>query len=306
MSEGTGAAAEARMVKQRMGFAGFSLLPSAVLAAASWAFVFLVDEGDFLGLFSRETWGRASSFVGELAGRGSERKPAFLQPGEWARTGRLAYETLAMSVLAIGFAGIGVLVTFLPAARNVAMGELAPSRSPAWAALYFLIRGVFAFTRGVPELIWAMLIIFVLAPGVLPGALALGLQNYGILGKLSSEVVENVDVRPARALRAAGAGNFQMLVYGILPQVLPKFFTYLLYRWEVVIRTTVVVGFVGAGGLGREFRLAMSWFHYTDVTLLLAWYLFLVVAVDLACAGLRRATSLSGPWEQTSSTPRHG
>ena len=288
MNRGTGSATEARMVKQRMGFAGFSLLAFAALAAASWAFVLFVDEGDVLGLFSSETWERAASFVGELAGRGSERKPAFLQPWEWARAGRLAYDTLAMSVLAIGFAGIGVLLTFLPAARNVATGELAPSRSLAWPVLYLLVRGVFTFTRGIPELIWAMLIIFVLAPGVLPGALALGLHNYGILGKLSTELVEDADIRPARALRAAGAGNFQMLAYGILPQVLPQFFTYLLYRWEVVIRTTIVVGFVGTGGLGREFRLAMSWFHYTNVALLLIWYLLLVVAVDLTCAWLRR------------------
>ena len=80
----------------------------------------------------------------------------------------------------------------------------------------------------------------------------------------------------------------QMLLYGILPQALPSFLTYLLYRWEVVIRTTVVVGFVSAGGLGREFRLSISLFHYTDVALIIAWYLILVVAVDLVSAGLRR------------------
>jgi phosphonate transport system permease protein len=73
-----------------------------------------------------------------------------------------------------------------------------------------------------------------------------------------------------------------------LPQVLPQFLTYTLYRWEVVIRTTVVVGFVSAGGLGREFRLHMSWFQYTDVALLLIWYLLLVLAVDLISAWMRR------------------
>jgi phosphonate transport system permease protein len=79
-----------------------------------------------------------------------------------------------------------------------------------------------------------------------------------------------------------------MLAYAILPQALPQFLTYLLYRWEVVIRTTIVVGFVSASGLGREFRLDMSFFRYTDVALLLMCYLVLVVLVDLTCMGLRR------------------
>ena len=80
----------------------------------------------------------------------------------------------------------------------------------------------------------------------------------------------------------------QLLPYSILPQALPQFLTSLLYRWEVVIRTTVVVGFVTAGGLGREFRLSLSYFHYTDVALIIVWYLLLVVAVDLISAVLRR------------------
>ena len=116
-------------------------------------------------------------------------------------------------------------------------------------------------------------------------AVALGIHNFGILGKLSSEMVEGLDPRP---MRASGAGNFQMLAYGILPQALPQLLTYLLYRWEVVIRTAIVVGFVAAGGLGREFRLRMSWLHYDDVMLLLVCYLILVLAVDLASAALRR------------------
>ena len=195
-----------------------------------------------------------------------------------------------MSILAIGFAGIGVLLTFLPAARNVATGELSPTRrgSAGLRAMYFLVRGVFIFTRGVPELVLAMIIVFFLSPGILPGAIALGLHNYGILGKLSAEVVEDLDTRPARALRASGAGSFQMLAYAIMPQVLPQFITYLLYRWEVVIRTTIVVGFVSAGGLGHDFRLSMSFFHYTDVALLLIWYIILVVCVDILCSWLRQ------------------
>ena len=79
-----------------------------------------------------------------------------------------------------------------------------------------------------------------------------------------------------------------MLAYGIIPQLMPQFLTYLRYRWEVLIWTTVVVGFVSAGGLGREFRLSLSFFQYTDVALMIFWYLVLVMAVGLLSAFLRR------------------
>ena len=259
-----------------------------VLACASWVYLFFVADGGFRELFRGETWRQAGDFLGQLAGVGAEGTPAVLQWDKWMEAGSLAYDTLAMSVLAMGIAGVGALLTFLPAARNVAMGELASSASLPSRALYYLLRGLFIFSRGIPELIIAMIVVFAFSPGILAGALALGIHNYGILGKLSAEVVEDLDPRSARALRTSGSSVFQMLAYGILPQALPQFLTYLLYRWEVVIRTTVVVGLVSAGGLGREFLLDMSLFRYTDVALLLVCYLILVVLVDLTTMFMRR------------------
>ncbi len=290
IEEGVTPAQRLQNARPRIGFVGLSFIVFAILVAASWGFIIFGDDSGIGDLFEAATWDRAGDFIGQLAGKGVAGQTAFLQLSRWADMGKLAAETLAMSILAITFAGAGVLLTFLPAARNVAMGELAPARpGPRVVSkgLYFFLRIVFIFTRGIPELVLAMIIIFFLSPGILPGALALALHNYGILGKLSAEVVEDLDTRPARSLRAAGAGNFQMLAYGILPQALPQFVTYMLYRWEVVIRTTIVVGFVNAGGLGREFSLRMSFFHYTDVALLLIWYVILVIAVDLLCGWLR-------------------
>jgi phosphonate transport system permease protein len=258
------------------------------LAVISWASILLAGNSGFSDLFQPKTWSNAWAFVGELLGRGSDNTPAFLNLESWGNAVRLSLETLAMSVLAIVFASVPVLLTFLPAARNVAFGELSGSRSLISIVLFVVMRGAFVITRGIPELLWAMLIVFVFTPGILPGAIALGLHNYGILGKLSAEVVEDLDPRPSRALRTAGASNLQMLLYGALPQVLPQFLTYMLYRWEVVIRTTIVVGFVAAGGLGREFRLSMSFFQYDEVMLLLMCYLLLVLGVDLIATWLRR------------------
>lgn len=288
MSVDIRSATDKTSLRPRIRVAVISLYAFLILAAISWGYILLRGGSGFEDLFLAQTWQDGADFIGRLAGKGSSHTPAFLQWIEWAKAGKLAYETLAMSVLAIGIAGLGVLATFLPAARNVSRGELAPSRGILWRSLFFIVRGLFIFSRGTPELVIAMIIIFFLSPGILPGALALGLHNYGILGKLMAEVVENLDPRPARALRAAGAGSFQMLFYAILPQALPQFLTYLLYRWEVVIRTTIIIGFVGASGLGKEFRLSMSFFQYTDIALLLIWYLLLVVLVDLVSTWLRR------------------
>jgi phosphonate transport system permease protein len=266
-----------------LGVVHLSLIASLVMLVLSWAFVLGWERQQSFSFFSTEAAGRAWGFVEDLAGVGRATQPAYADLSEWSRTARLAYDTLAMSVLAIMIAALGALVTFMLGARNVMRGgSLLP------LAIFALVRWSWAFTRAVPELVWALLAVFIFSPGIVPGAIALAIHNYGVLSKLAAEVVEGMDMRPIDALRSSGAGRNKTLLYGVLPQVLPRFMTYLLYRWEVVMRTTIVVGFVAAGGLGMEFRLAMSSFHYTTVSLLLMWYLLLVLGVDAASAGLRK------------------
>jgi phosphonate transport system permease protein len=185
-----------------------------------------------------------------------------------------------MSIMAIGFSTVVMFLTVLPAARNVADGTLTLSKKWYSFLLFGLIRISYIFSRAIPELVWAMIVIFIFKPGILPGAIALALHNFGILGKLCAEVIEDTDSRPIRNLASAGAGRMQILLYGVLPSVLPQFLTYILYRWEVIMRTTIVVGFVGAGGLGQQFKLSMSFFHYTEITLLLVCYIVLVLIAD--------------------------
>ncbi|MXZ92494.1 MAG: ABC transporter permease subunit [Chloroflexi bacterium] len=274
--------------RQRISTLRWSVYVAMLLTAAAWGFILLDGDSGFGDLFRERTWQNAGRFVAGLAGAGTDGASSFAQPGRWLETGRLALNTLAMSVLAMGIAGGGALALLMPGARTVSDGTLGGSPSRAGRGVYAAVRVFYMLTRAIPELVWAMLIVFFLSPGILPGALALGIHNLGIVGRLTSEVVENLDPAPARALRAAGASGPKVLLYGVFPQALPMFLTFLLYRWEVVIRTTVVVGFLNAGGLGREFRLRMSWFHYDEVGLLLAWYLLLVVAVDVLSAQLRR------------------
>jgi len=267
----------------RVSLVRLSMLAAVAMVVASWAFVLGWDRQQGTAFFSAETAERILGFIGDLAGQGRVREPAYAELSEWSRTARLAYDTLTMSVLAIMISAIGALATFMLGARNVATHG-----GPVARGGFLAVRASWAFVRAVPELVWALLAVFVFSPGILPGAAALAIHNYGVLGRLASEVVEGMDMRPVDALRTAGAGRTKALAYGVLPQVLPRFMTYLLYRWEVVIRTTIVVGFVAAGGLGMEFRLAMSNFHYSTVSLLLMWYLILVLGVDLASSQLRR------------------
>lgn len=271
---------------RRLDTVKISLWAVLILVTASWAFIFTADGASLTAYFSARNLYYAKKFFSNMLGLGSE-APAFLLAENWLNGLKLTYETLQMSVLAIGFSAIGMLFTVIPAARTAADGSLTlKSTWYGWLTFGF-IRLLYIFSRAVPELVWAMLIIFIFKPGILPGALALGLHNFGILGKLCAEVVEDLDLRPIRSLRASGAGTWQLLFYGVFPAVTPKFLTFLLYRWEVIIRTTIIVGFVGAGGLGRQFKLSMSWFHYTDITLLLICYFLLVIFADL-CSGLLR------------------
>lgn len=269
-----------------------TLLFAPLLVAGSWAYILVEEPGSVRELFNGSTWNEAARFVRSLLGAETSIAPSnsasdFLDAGRWWELIRLAHETLAMSVIAIWIAAAGTLATVMLGARpraDAATGPVGVVR----VLLFGVVRTVWVLTRAVPELVWALLLVFVLPPGILTGAIALGIHNFGIVGKLSAEVVEDLDPAPARALRSSGAGTIQTLLYAVLPQTLPQFLTYSLYRWEVIIRTTIVVGFVSAGGLGREFRLSMSFFHYTDIAMILATYFVLVLGVDALSAALRR------------------
>lgn len=287
MMQTTQPAEPLRKSVRRFGFVRFSIFLAFTLAAASWGYIFIGEQADFLGLFSAKHAHYASQFLSSMAGIGVE-SPAFFDADSWKQAFALTYQTLQMSLMAVGFATIGMLVTVIPASRISTGGNTTVLHRWFNWIVHSLVRVMYVVSRSVPELIWAMIIIFFFKPGLLPGAVALALHNFGILGKLCAEVIEDLDMRPIRNLASSGASKTQVLVYGIIPMVLPRFLTYILYRWEVIIRTTIVVGFVGAGGLGHAFKLSMSWFHYTEVTLYLLCYLLLVFAVDLISAGLRK------------------
>ncbi len=208
----------------------------------------------------------------------------------------LAGITLAMSLLAVAGAAIFSLPLSFPAANNflapgglLDMGYGGKFRRFASLGLLVATRGALLVARSVPPPIWALILLFVFFPGILPGALALGLYTIGVLGRLNAEAVENLDVRPLRALKAVGGNGAAVFAYGVIPPATPRFVGYTFYRWEETIRATVVVGLVGAGGLGRLLTEQLSSFDYRGVLTTLIIFVALTFLVDLASARARKA-----------------
>ncbi len=205
---------------------------------------------------------------------------------------KLSAVTLAMSVLAIALAFIGGIFLAFPAAsraRQDAQGRLGKARRAKRMLVYLTARALLIVLRAIPPPVWALVFLLVLYPGVLPAALALGVYTLGVLGRLMAEAAENLDQRPLRALRAHGASRQQVFWYGVIPSAAPRFIAFSLYRWEVTIRETVVVGVVGAGGLGLLLNQQLASFAYGGALATLLAVIVLTLLVDFTSAVARRA-----------------
>jgi phosphonate transport system permease protein len=149
-------------------------------------------------------------------------------------------------------------------------------------------RAVLLFARAIPPSIWAFLVVLVLFPGPLPAAVALGIYNAGVLGRLFTEVLENLNQGPFRALRAAGASPTKATLYTTIPQAAPSFATYTLYRWEVAVRETLVVGVAAAGGIGALLKQELAAFDWAAVASLIVAFFVVTFAVELISGAVRR------------------
>lgn len=189
----------------------------------------------------------------------------------------LLFETSQMAALATLLGGIvGGLLCF-PAAAN-----LSPSRP-----IYFLCRRTLELLRCVPDIVYALILVWTFGVGPLAGILAIALHTAGALGKLFAEAVENADMRPWEALTATGANWMQSVRFAIVPQVLPNFLSYLLLRFEINVRGATVIGFVGAGGIGQELYAVISSNYYQEIGAIVVLIVLAVFIIDLASEQLR-------------------
>jgi phosphonate transport system permease protein len=239
-------------------------------------------------LFSSEGGGQILAYIKKLF-------PPDLSPATLQLAFRGAVETFAISFLGtLLAAAIAFSVVFF-ASRNLMYSGLLYEMEPgAWwkrafrLGPYLTAKSLLNILRTIPEMVWALIFVFVVGLGPFPGMLALGVHTGGVLGKLFAEVLEDVDPQPIESLQSTGATRMQILFYAIMPQVLPQFISYTLYRWEVNIRVAAVLGFVGAGGLGQRIHIAISLFLENQLLTYLIFIYVLVTIVDYLSAYLRR------------------
>ncbi len=156
------------------------------------------------------------------------------------------------------------------------------------------IRQVFNAIRSVPELIVAVILIAVTGLGPWAGALAIGLHSIGTLGKLSSEAIENIDAGPIEAVDAAGGRWISAMRWAVLPQVLPVVVSYWLFRFEINVRASAVLGLIGAGGIGSELVSQLNFRNFPEVGAVLFVTIVAVITIDLLSSALRRAIIQGG------------
>tara|TARA_S200000501_G_scaffold15089_1_gene13529 strand:+ start:35502 stop:36293 length:792 start_codon:yes stop_codon:yes gene_type:complete len=191
---------------------------------------------------------------------------------------KLLFETFNMALLAtiIG-SSIALILSFL-AAKNTAPNLLT----------YFITRRVLEFFRGVPEIIFAILFVWALGVGPIAGIIAMIIHTTGALGKLFSEVHENSDDKPIEALKSSGGNWLSEMKFGLIPQVLPNLISYILLRFEINIRASTILGFVGAGGIGQELYLVINFNYYEEVSAIILLIIFTVISIDLFSGYLRK------------------
>jgi phosphonate transport system permease protein len=198
-------------------------------------------------------------------------------------------ETLAMATagIAIAFVIAAPLAAAMTQALSVSRIGPGPGRWRGALARH-AARALLSLLRAIPEVVWALVFVRALGLGPAAGVLALAITYGGMLGKVYAEILESTDTRPARALLEAGGSRTAALFYGLLPGAAQELASYTVYRWECAVRASVVMGFVGAGGLGQLMDQSMKMLNGGEASSILLTFLLLVLLADAMSAGLRR------------------
>ena len=190
-------------------------------------------------------------------------------------------ETIFIGMMATFFGVILAIPVSFIAARNLM------SANRFTLAIYYVTRGILNIVRAIEPLIWAIIFVIIVGLGPYAGILALTVHSVAALGKLYSEAIESIDPGPIEAIQATGADWLQTVIYAVIPQVIPPFVSFTIYRWDINIRMSTIIGFVGGGGIG--FLLA-QWIRLLDYRAagLAVWFIAITVAIlDYASAEIR-------------------
>jgi phosphonate transport system permease protein len=208
---------------------------------------------------------------------------ARMVPPDWAfimQLGRPIWDTINIATLGTVMGIVIAIPVAYCAARNTT-----PSVTLVRPVALFVI----VSSRSINSLIWALMLVTIVGPGVFAGIIAIGLRSIGFCAKLLYEAIEEIDESQVEAVRATGASGAQTTAYGIVPQVLPAFAGISVFRWDINIRESTVLGLVGAGGIGLQLEAAITTLTWTQVSLILLVIIATVILSEWVSAKVRHA-----------------
>ena len=215
--------------------------------------------------------------------------PPSVAPDFLALLAKATLETLAMATAGIALAFVIAAPLAFAMTRSLSVARIGPGPG-RWRAqaVRTTASGVLVVLRAIPEVVWALVLVRAFGLGPAAGVLALAITYGGMLGKVYGEILESGDTRPARALLEAGSGRIAALCYGLMPGAAQELVSYTVYRWECAVRASVVMGFVGAGGLGQLMDQSMKMLNGGEASSILIVFLLLVLLADGLSAMLRK------------------
>ena len=215
--------------------------------------------------------------------------PPDVEPDFLRLVARETWRTVAMATAGMTLAfGFALPMTFV-CVRVLSISALGGAMAPLPFMVRQAARALLVVLRSVPELVWALVFVRVVGLGPTAGVLAIGLTYGGMLGKVYGEILESGSAHVSRTLLQNGCGRLQAFWFGLLPQNAGELISYTVYRWECAVRSSVVLGFVGAGGLGQLLDGSLKMFAGGEVATMLIVFFALVAAADLASTWLREA-----------------
>jgi len=190
-------------------------------------------------------------------------------------------ETLAMATAGIALAILIAVPLGLTISHSLSISRIGPGSNYLFSKFVrYIARFLMLFLRGIPEIVWALLLVRIFGLGPTAGVLAIAITYGGMLSKVYSEILESGNTLPARALLVAGSGRLAAFLYGLLPSTAQELASYTVYRWECAVRASVVAGFVGAGGLGQLMDQSMKMLNGGEVSTILVVFFILVLLAD--------------------------
>jgi phosphonate transport system permease protein len=253
------------MVRRKRMYGGILLVLFVLIMASGWQLAEERNAGDF--------WSGLPQVLDF---------PAEVLSEAWANRANLPgliWEHVPALIETVNIAAVATLIGALAA---MALSLLATRGLARWPRLIPVFRRSMDALRAIPEIVIALVLIYILGGGPVPAVIAIALHTGGALGKLFSEVAENADLKPVEGLTSVGASWFQRMWLGVIPQVAPNWLSYALLRFEINVRASAILGFVGEGGIGADLKVAMQWGQgrYDEVVAIFLLLFLTIVLID--------------------------